>query len=173
MFYIENKKEEALAFTQQRKLDLVNNHLHAYMAANLAINNKQSEYAKKVILNRNLSDEYLKVSIWDFVLGFTKLYHLETQDAAKYLEIFLSSFKGKFYVKDAYQKLSWCYYLQGNMPAAEETRKKIIQKGATSVTHTRKENRGTEVYSDKKRYITYHTCLNECNDQFNRKIFTQ
>ena len=131
MFYIENKKEEALAFTQQRKLDLVNNHLHAYMAANLAINNKQSEYAKKVILNRNLSDEYLKVSIWDFELGFTKLYHLETQDAAKYLEIFLSSFKGKFYVKDAYQKLSWCYYLQGNMPAAEETRKKIIQKGAT------------------------------------------
>jgi hypothetical protein len=42
MFYIENKKEEALAFTQQRKLDLVNNHLHAYMAANLGINNKQS-----------------------------------------------------------------------------------------------------------------------------------
>jgi hypothetical protein len=60
MFYLENKKEEALAFTQQRKLDLVNNHLHAYMAANLGINNKQSEFAKNIILNRNRSDEYLK-----------------------------------------------------------------------------------------------------------------
>ena len=131
LFYIENKKEEALAFTQQKKLDLVNNHLHAYMAANLAINNKQSEFAQKIILNRNRSDEYLQVSIWDFELGFTKLYHLETQEAAKYLEKFLTGFKGKFYVKDAYQKLSWCYYLQGNMTAAQEVRKKILQKGAT------------------------------------------
>ena len=131
MFYIENKKEEALQFTQQRKLDLVNNHLHAYMACNLGINNKQSEYSKNIILNRNKSDEYLKVSIWDFELGFTRLYHLETQDAAKNLESFLTNFKGRFYVKDAYQKLSWCYYLQGNQAKAEEVRKNILKKGAT------------------------------------------
>jgi len=62
MFYIENKKDEAVAFAQQHKLDLVNNHLHAYMAANLAINNKQSEYAKNVILSRNKSDDYLKTT---------------------------------------------------------------------------------------------------------------
>lgn len=131
MFYIENKKEEALVFTQQRKLDLVNNHLHAYMAANLGINNKQSEYAKNVILARNKSDEYLKTGIWDFELGFTKIYHLETQEAARYLESFLAHFKGKFYVRDAYQKLSWCYYLQGNQAKAEEVRKNILKKGAT------------------------------------------
>ncbi|MEO7531100.1 MAG: tetratricopeptide repeat protein [Sediminibacterium sp.] len=131
MFYIENKKEEALAFTQQRKLDLVNNHLHAYMAANLGINNKQSEYSKNVILSRNKSDEYLKTNVWDFELGFTKLYHLETQDAARYLETFLNNFKGKFYVKDAYQKLSWCYYLQGNQAKADEARNNIIKRGAT------------------------------------------
>ena len=131
MFYIENKKEEALAFTQQRKLDLVNNHLHAYMAANLGLNNKQSDYSKNIILNRNKSNDYLKTEVWDFELGFTRLYHLETQEAAKYLEIFLNNFKGKFYVKDALQKLSWCYYLQGNMAKAEETRKRIIDRGAT------------------------------------------
>lgn len=131
MFYIENKKEEALVFTQQRKLDLVNNHLHAYMAANLGINNKQSEYAKNVILARNKSGEYLKTGIWDFELGFTKIYHLETQEAARYLESFLANFKGKFYVRDAYQKLSWCYYLQGNQAKAEEVRKNILKKGST------------------------------------------
>jgi len=131
MFYIENKKDEALAFVQQRKLDIVNNHLHAYMAANLGINNKQSEYAKNVILNRNKSDEYLKTTVWDFELGFTKLYHLETQDAIKYLENFTNNFKGKFYLKDAYQKLSWCYYLQGNQARAEEARNNIVKKGAT------------------------------------------
>ncbi len=131
LFYLENRKEEAIAFVQEKKLDLVNNHLLAYMAANLAINNQQSELAKKIILNRNLSDEYLKVSIWDFEMGFVKLYHLETVDAEKYLQRFLNTFKGKFYVKDAYQKLSWSYYLQGNLSAAEAARKMILQKGAT------------------------------------------
>lgn len=131
LFYLENKKEEALVFTQQRRLDLVNNHLHTYMAANLGINNKQSEYAKNVILARNRSEEYLKTGIWDFELGFTKIYHLETQEAARYLESFLANFKGKFYVRDAYQKLSWCYYLQGNQAKAEEVRKNILKKGAT------------------------------------------
>lgn len=131
LFYLENKKEEALVFTQQRRLDLVNNHLHTYMAANLAINNKQSEYAKNVILNRNRSDEYLKTGIWDFELGFTKIYHLETQEAARHLENFLAVFKGKFYVRDAYQKLSWCYYLQGNQAKAEEVRKNILKRGGT------------------------------------------
>jgi tetratricopeptide (TPR) repeat protein len=131
MFYIENKKEEALAFTQQRKLDLVNNHLHAYMAANLGINNKQSAYSQNIILSRKQSDEYIKTEIWDFELGFTKIYHLETQDAIKYLESFLNNFKGKFYVRDAYQKLSWCYYLQGNLAKAEEVRKNILKRGAT------------------------------------------
>ncbi|MEN9685256.1 MAG: hypothetical protein RLZZ28_1042 [Bacteroidota bacterium] len=130
-FYIENKKEEALQFVQQRKLDLVNNHLHTYMAANLAINNKQSGYAGNTILARNLSGEYLRTQIWDFELGFTKLYHLETADAIAYLESFLSNFKGKFYVRDALQKLSWCYYLQGNMARAEEVRKNILTRGAT------------------------------------------
>jgi hypothetical protein len=131
MFYIENKKDEALAFVQQRKLDIINNHLHAYMAANLGINNKQSEYSKNVILNRNRSDEYLKTTVWDFELGFTKLYHLETTEAERYLESFLNNFKGKFYVKDAYQKLSWCYYLQGNQAKADEARNNILKRGST------------------------------------------
>lgn len=131
LFYLENKKDEALGFIRQRKLDLVNNHLHAFMAANLAINNQQSDYAKNIILNRNKSDEYIKTGVWDFELGFTKIYHLETQEASRYLERFLSSFRGKYYVRDALQKLSWCYYLQGNMAKAEEARKKILTKGST------------------------------------------
>ncbi len=131
-FYIENKKDEALQFIQAKKLDVVNNHLFTYMAANLALNNKQTELAKSIILNRNRSLEYLQTPVWDFQMGFVKLYHLETQEAAKYFEAFLKNFKGKFYVKDVYQKLSWCYYMQGDMQAALEARKNVISKGAAN-----------------------------------------
>jgi len=132
LFYIENKKDEALQYVQTKKLDIVNNHLFTYMAANLAINNKQTDYAKSIILNRNKSTEYLQTSVWDFELGFVYLHHLDLPEAIQYFNSFLRTFKGKFYVKDVYQRLSWCYYLQGNMTAAEEARKNVIKKGSTA-----------------------------------------
>lgn len=137
-FFFENKKEEALAFTQQKKIDLINNHLQAYMASNLALNIKQIELSKSIIQNRNKSDEYLKVSVWDFEMGYAKLYHLELTEAKQYFEQFTQQFKGRFYVKDVYQKISWIYYLQGNFKQAEESRKLVIKKGATDADADKK-----------------------------------
>ena len=130
LFYVQNEQEEVFKFITQRRLDLVNNHLLAYMAANLAINNKRTEYAKSIILNRNKSPEYLDIAIWDFEMAYVKLHHLETAEAIQYFQRFFSKFRGNFYVKDAYEKLSWCYYLQGNMNAAENTRKQVLLKGS-------------------------------------------
>ncbi len=131
MFYLENNKEEALKFIQIRKLDLVNNHLMAFMASNLAVNSKLPELAKSIILNRNKSTDYLQTPMWDYELGLAKIYHLDIQDALVNLESFANNFKGNFYKKDVYQKISWAYYLQGNMKAAEAARLNVINKGAT------------------------------------------
>ncbi|MEI8109494.1 MAG: tetratricopeptide repeat protein [Chitinophagia bacterium] len=131
LFYLENKKEEALQFTRTTKIDLVNNHLHLYMAVNLCINNQQAEQAANLILNRTQSSDYLNTAIWDVEMGFAQLYHLQTTQAARYFEKFLEEFKGKFYVKDVYQKLSWCYWLEGNKLKAEQMRQAIFKKGST------------------------------------------
>ena len=131
MFYIENKKDEALQYIKDKKPDLVNNHLLAYVATNLNKNNKQTEEAKNIILNRNKSSDYFVTGIWDYEMGYAKLHHLETQDAIQYLEKFVANFKGKFYLKDVYQKISWGYYLQGNMVAAQNARNAVLKIGST------------------------------------------
>lgn len=131
LFYFENKKEEALDYIFQKKLDLVNNHLHAFMAANLSLNNKNAEKTKSIILNRNKSDEYLKMSVWDFQMGYAKLFHLETTEAIHFFNEFTLHFKGKFYLKDVYQKMSWAYYLQGNLQEANAHNQLVIVKGAS------------------------------------------
>ncbi|HQS25286.1 MAG: hypothetical protein B7Y11_10075 [Sphingobacteriia bacterium 24-36-13] len=131
LFYLENEKDAALAFINQKKLDLVNNHLHAFMAANLSLNNKEVEYCKNIILNRNKSDEYLQLPIWDFLMGYAKMFHLEIPDAIHHFELFTRKFTGKFYLKDVYHKISWCYYLQGNMQQANANKQLAIVKGAT------------------------------------------
>jgi tetratricopeptide (TPR) repeat protein len=139
-FYVENKPDEVLQFISQRKLDVVNNHLFTYLAGNLGINNKKTEYGKNVILNRNMSAEYMATPAWDFELGYARLRHMELPEAIRHFERFISTFKGKFYVKDVYEKLSWCYYLQGNQQAADNARQMILKKG------------GTDTDADKKAY---------------------
>ncbi len=129
LFYVQNQPTEAFAFIKQKNLDLVNNHLFAYMAANLSLNNKRADAAKTIILNRNPSPDYLSIQMWNYEMAFIKLDHLELAEAANDFETFLAAFKGNFYVKDACQKLSWCYYLQGNMPAAEKARQMILKRG--------------------------------------------
>lgn len=130
MFYIQNKPDEVFRYIAQKQLDIVNNHLMTYMAANLAMNDKRSEYTQQVIANRNHSPEYLSTAVWDFELAYAKMHHLELQEAAKYFESYLAKFKGNFYVKDACEKLSWCYYLMGNNTAAENARQMTIKRGS-------------------------------------------
>jgi len=128
-YHIANRKQDVFSYIQNKKLDLVNNHLLAYMAANIAIADKRLEYAKNIMLSRNKSPDYSPIPVWDYELGLIHLYHLESKEGIKYYESYLSKFKGNFYLKDNYLKLSWCYFLEGNMQAAESARNNILRKG--------------------------------------------
>jgi hypothetical protein len=140
MYYIENKPDEVFKYIQTKKLDLVQNHLFAYMAANLGINNKRNDYAKNIIQNRSQAPGYLSTSVWNFELGYLYLHKLELDNAITNLEIFVNDFKGNFYLKDALQKISWAYYLKGDMAGAERYRVLCVKNG------------NTETDADKKAY---------------------
>jgi len=131
MFYVENKPDEVFRLIQAKKLDVSNNHLFAYLAANLALNSKQTDYAARIIQARNLSDDYMQTAAWDFEMGYVKLHKLELDEAIHYMEKFLTDFKGRFYVKDVLQKMSWAYYLKGDKEAAEKYRLLTIKNGNT------------------------------------------
>lgn len=129
-FYVENKKEDVFGYIRQNNLDTKNDYLYAYLAANLAINDQQAAYAERIIRQKNNSAEYLAMPVWDLEMGYVTLYHLDPE-APVYLERFLHSFKGKFYVKDVLLKLSWCYYLGGDEQKAAAAREQVLQRGAT------------------------------------------
>ncbi|MHA4812636.1 tetratricopeptide repeat protein [Flavitalea flava] len=127
-FYIENKRADVFVYIRQNRLDIKNNHLFAYLAANLGINDQQSAFVEQVIRQKNNAPEYLTMPVWDLEMGYASLYHLQPE-AHIYLERFVRCFKGKFYVKDALQKLSWYYYLQGDEQKAGMFREQTIKKG--------------------------------------------
>lgn len=127
-FYLLNEPDEALALIRNRNLDIVNNHLFTFMAANLSLNNKQSAQARQIVLNRNKSDAYMKTTVWDFELAYASLYALHP-DAEVYFNRFLTTFKGRYYVKDAWHKLSFHYLLQGNMAKYNACIQNVLTKG--------------------------------------------
>ena len=129
-FYMQNDKDGVFDYIKKEKLDVRNNHLLTYLAVNLSINNQQSENARRILTERNTSPDYLVTPAWDLEMGYITLSHLEP-NAAQYFERFLEGFKGKFYLKDALQKLSWHYYLQGDQAKASHYRRQILSKGST------------------------------------------
>lgn len=132
-FYILHEPDEAIQFIKDRKLDLVNNKLYAFMAANLALNNHQTAYGLEVLENRKKGPEYLKVPAINYEMGNLKLNHLELDEAIHYLNEFVNNFKGTYYVKDALSKLSWAWLLKGNMEEAEKYRKLVETRGSEVV----------------------------------------
>lgn len=127
-FYIMNDKKGVLKYIKDQQLDLRSNHLFAYLATNLSINAQQSLQALEILKNRIVDAAYLKTPVWDLEWGYAAIYSLQA-DADLPLLRFLDQFKGKFYVKDAWQKLSWFYYLKGDQVRAEQCRKQVIKKG--------------------------------------------
>lgn len=128
-FYIGNKRAEVFDFIRQHRLDVKDNHLFTYLYANLCINDQKSALAQQIIRGMNGAPGYMDMPVWDMELGYACLNHLEP-DAAFYLSRFLQRFKGRFYVKDVLQKLSWCYYLNGEMTRADSCRRLVMQKGS-------------------------------------------
>jgi tetratricopeptide (TPR) repeat protein len=129
-FYIQNQRDAVFQYIHQQQLDLRNNHLFAYLAANLSLNNQQAAVTERIIQQLNRDPGYLDMPVWDLEMGYAKTDHLDS-GAAFYLERFLSRFKGKFYVKEALQKLSWIYYLQGQPDKAAYARDWLLRMGNT------------------------------------------
>jgi tetratricopeptide (TPR) repeat protein len=69
------------------------------------------------------------------------------------LEKFANDFKGNFYLKDALQKISWAYYLKGDMAGAERFRLLCIKNGNTETDADKK------AYKDAKSKVWPHAVL--------------
>jgi tetratricopeptide (TPR) repeat protein len=127
-FYIQNQREQVFHYIKQQNWNTKNNHLFAYLLANLSLNNQDASITEQVISHLNQDPGYLDMPIWDMQMGYAKADRLD-KESIVYLERFLLHFKGKFYVKDVLQKISWIYYLNQETAKAEATRARILAPG--------------------------------------------
>jgi tetratricopeptide (TPR) repeat protein len=117
-------------YIHHQNWDLRNNYLFAYLLANLSLNNQNASVTEEVISNLNPDPVYLSMPLWDMQLGYAQADRLDPESIIS-LERYLNRFKGNFYLKDALQKISWMYYLQGAIEKAKSARSRLLVSGNT------------------------------------------
>ncbi len=128
-FHVQNDRKGVFDFIKNQKLDLVNNHLFTYLAVNLSINDQRAAFAEQVLRHKNPSAGYFRTPIWDLEMGYIRLSQLKP-DAAFYMKRFVRDFKGRFYLKDMLEKLSWFYYLNDDPGNAVKYKNLIATRGS-------------------------------------------
>lgn len=87
--------------------------LKSYLQGFVSARNAQNDKAITYLLKRPKGDSYIEFPTLNYLLGNAKLNRMDP-DANVYLNNFLKEYQGINYVKDAYLKLAYYYYLKGD-----------------------------------------------------------
>ncbi len=107
------QKDYDKAWNIVRNLDTRNNMLYAFCKASVALRTGRCDEAITALSNRPSGSNYFNFPYLDFMMGLAKTRRLDT-DANRYFERFLVNFKGKNYIKEAYQKMAWNALISGD-----------------------------------------------------------
>lgn len=114
-----------------------------YALARIYMKSEMNDKAITILENRPKSQEYFPFYYLDYLLGMAKLHRLD-KDADEYLQKFITNFKGQNYIKDAYQKIAWYYFVNGNTPKYHEYMSKVATDGNSIVDADKQAEREAE-----------------------------
>lgn len=132
LLHLENDSEEAWKIINKAKLDPTENPLACFVMANVAMRTDRGDEAIKILLNRPTGRKYHPFYYLDYMLGLVKLQRLD-DDANVYLQRYVDNYKGKNFIKDAYQKLAWHSFLHGDAAGYKKFMSLCKSKGYTVV----------------------------------------
>lgn len=105
------------------------NLLNYFIKASVAMHSGKNDEAILILQNRPESTEFIEFHFMEFLVGLAKLRKLE-KGAGKHLEYYIQNFKGKNYIKEAYQKLSWEALLNNDTVSYYHYRDKVKSEGS-------------------------------------------
>jgi hypothetical protein len=114
LLQIGNQSETAWRVLKSGKINPRDNPLLAVAMANLAIRLGRNDEAIQLLQNAPSGGAYHPFPYRHFMLGLAKLYRLDG-DANAQFDLFIKNFKGRYAIKEAYQKLAWFYLSQGSL----------------------------------------------------------
>lgn len=130
-YYILSDKDEAWRTVNSKQFDVEDNLVNSFVKVNIAINYRRAALAKEMLRDVSRQQYYHRYPVFEYEYGYVLLHGLDADAIAKFRS-FLETYKGSIFVKDAWQKMAYAYYLQGNSKMAEYCKKKILTEGTTN-----------------------------------------
>ena len=112
LLHLENDGDKAWKILQEGKLEPAENPMHCFVLANIAMRTGKNDEAVRLLENKPDSPMFFPFPYMDYMLGLAKLRRLD-KDAGPYIQRFLDRYKGRHYIKEAYQKLAWQALING------------------------------------------------------------
>ncbi len=131
-FYLLSKQEDVWRYVNAVNFPAQNNLLFSYIKTDIALNYRKNDAALQSARYMQGLPGYNQFPVFEYQAGNAMLHKLDPA-AINYYRHFLSVYNGGFFIKDAWQKLAYSYYISGDMAKAKECKEKIMQNGGTDV----------------------------------------
>lgn len=129
LLHLQNRPEAAWSFIfDQKVLNPAKSPLHCFVMANIAMRSDRNDDAIDILTGLVKNKEQHPFPYLEFMLGQAKLRKLDTQ-AAQHYRHYLRDFKGRNFIKEAYQKLAWSEILNGNPEGYQRYMKLCLEQG--------------------------------------------
>ncbi len=119
LLHLKNEGDEAWQLVQEGSIQNKKSPLYTFAASSVAMHTGRNDDAIKILSRRTIPTGSYPFYYLDFVLGTAKLRRLDP-DADTYLLTFVTHFKGRNYIKEAYQKLAWSALVDGKVKEYEK-----------------------------------------------------
>ena len=113
LLHLDNDNEEAWKVINTANLKPAESPMACFIMANVAMRTDRGDEAIAFLEKRPKGPQFHPFYYLDYMLGLTKLQRLD-DDAGKYLLRFVDNFKGRNFIKDAFQKLAWHSLIHGD-----------------------------------------------------------
>jgi hypothetical protein len=142
-FYLLSEQQEAWNFISSNRFPVDGNLLNLFLRANLAINYRKADVALRILNVARQDPAYSKFPIMDYEMASALFFKLDAS-AITYYKVFIDKFKGRLFVKDAYQKMALWYYLHDNLELSRANRNQIKRVGSLQVDADKQAERFAE-----------------------------
>jgi hypothetical protein len=127
-YLLAHQEEDAYKFLSSLDPSLIKVTLAKYLYSNAASFVYRNDLTLKLLQDINPKNVQVSFFALPYAMGRCKLNHLET-DAKTYFEDFLNNYATLDYKKATCNRLSYCYFLEGNMQKYLEYKEKVYSVG--------------------------------------------
>lgn len=102
--------------------------LKAYVTGYVALRTGHTDKAIEILGSRPAGPEYAPFPQLDYMMGMARLNRIDPE-ARSYFQRFLAETAGISFVKDAWLKIAWTFYLEHNMAASKQALTQVLSAG--------------------------------------------